>query len=83
MNIKDSEDPGKRVRSKKEIYILWLDLPQDWLVLNIDGAYKGTPWIDGGGGIIKDNRGVFQRAFAENFGICTAYKAEFRRPQLV
>ncbi|KAL2932186.1 hypothetical protein RDABS01_037596, partial [Bienertia sinuspersici] len=47
-------------------------------VLNSDGAARGTPGIAGGGGIIRDNRGLFQRAFSANFGVCSAYKAELK-----
>ncbi|KAL2941420.1 hypothetical protein RDABS01_029770 [Bienertia sinuspersici] len=46
------------------------------MVLNSDGASKGTPGPAGGGAILRDWRGGFKQALTANFGICTAYKAE-------
>lgn len=45
--------------------------------MNTDGASKGTPGPAGGGGVIRDTNGTFHLAFIANFGICSAFKAEF------
>lgn len=34
--------------------------------------------LEGGGGLIRDERGVFVKAFTANFGICTTFKAEIK-----
>lgn len=46
--------------------------------MNTDGSTKGCPGLAGGGGVLRDCRGGFIKAFAANYGVCTAYKAEMK-----
>ena len=64
------------VRRRNEVFIRWIAPPETWVTLNTDGAAKGQPGHAGGGGLLRDHRGVFLRGFAANIGICSAYKAE-------
>lgn len=64
------------INGRREVLIQWQAPPIDWATLNTDGASKGTPGPAGGGGVIRDCRGVFTRAFTANFAVCTAFKAE-------
>lgn len=56
------------------------------MALNSDGVAKGNPSIAGGGRILRDNKGLFVRAFNGRFGCCSAYWVErmavVRGPQL-
>lgn len=65
-------------RPKNETYIRWTPPHDGWYSLNVDGAAKGTPGPAGGGGIIRDHRGVFVSAFAASFGHCSAFMAEVK-----
>lgn len=61
---------------RREVLIRWLAPPSPWLILNTDGASKSPSQSAGGGGIIRDSRGMFIRGFSASFGSCSAYKAE-------
>lgn len=61
---------------RREVFIRWLALPASWICLNSNGASKGDTGLAGGGGIFRDFRGSFIRAYSTNFGTCLAYKAE-------
>lgn len=69
-------------RMRRQVFIQWKAPLPNCLVLNTDGASKGTPGRAGGGGIIRDCSGTFQRAFSANFGICTAFRAELKAVSL-
>ncbi|KAL2927300.1 hypothetical protein RDABS01_001729 [Bienertia sinuspersici] len=69
------ENPTQQ-QSKHTTLIHWIAPPSQWYALNTDGASKGTPGPAGGGGIIRDATGGFVCAFAANFDICSAYRAE-------
>ncbi|GJV20637.1 non-LTR retroelement reverse transcriptase [Tanacetum coccineum] len=56
--------------------IRWVPPPLDWVLLNTDGASRSNPGEAGGGGILRDSRGCFLRAFTENYGICTITRSE-------
>lgn len=62
--------------SRKEVLIRWLAPPTEWIMLNTNGAAKGTPGQAGGGGVLRDCSGRFVRGFAARFGVCNAFKAE-------
>ncbi|PWA45031.1 hypothetical protein CTI12_AA521190 [Artemisia annua] len=63
-------------KEKTEVLIRWVAPPVSWVLLNTDGASRGNPGEAGGGGILRDSRGYFLRAFTENYGICTVTRAE-------
>lgn len=44
--------------------------------MNTNGASKGDVGYAGGGGVLRDCRGSFIRAFSTIFGCCSAYRAE-------
>ena len=60
----------------REIFIRWLAPPGPWIILNTDGASKNPHQLAGGGGLLRDSRGMFIRGFSASFGSCSAYKAE-------
>lgn len=61
---------------KTEVLISWKSPPHNWFCLNTNGASKGAPGLAGGGGIIRDSRGIFIQGLVVNLGICNAYRAE-------
>ena len=63
-------------QGRQEVYIRWQAPPIGWFTINTDGAAKGSPGPSGGGGVLRDNRGMFLRGFAANFGMGSAFKAE-------
>ncbi|KAL2899374.1 hypothetical protein RDABS01_024456 [Bienertia sinuspersici] len=74
-NISD-ESSSAHTRHPTTQFIRWMAPYCDWMVLNSDGASKGTPGPAGGGAILRDWRGGFKQALTANYGICTTYKAE-------
>ena len=67
---------------RREVYVRWIAPPMDWIVLNTDGAARGCPGLAGGGGLLRDSRGIFVKGFAAHFGVCSAYKAELLAVEL-
>lgn len=49
---------------------------QGWMVLNSDGAAKGSPGSAGGGGLIRDHTRRLQIAYSMNYGSCRSFVAE-------
>lgn len=47
-----------------------------WLKLNTNGACKGSTWIAGGSGVMRDSRGNWCLDFAGNIGSCQVLGAE-------
>lgn len=64
------------IGQKEEVFVRWSHPPQDWYVLNVDGAAKGALGATGGGAIIRNHNGQFISALSANFGHCTSFKAE-------
>ena len=59
-----------------ERLIRWVRLGKGWFKLNTDGASLGNPGVAGGGGIIRNDAGIWVRAFARNIGNTTSFLAE-------
>ncbi|GJS86227.1 LURP1-like domain-containing protein [Tanacetum coccineum] len=74
--LKDDMRKQGCYKIRKEVFIGWITPPDGWVMLNTDGASRGNLGDAGGGGILRDDRGHFIRAFAENYGICTVTISE-------
>ena len=59
-----------------ERLIQWERPGRGWFKLNTDGASLGNPDAVGGGGIIRNDVGIWVRAFARNIGNTTSFLAE-------
>ncbi|KAL2920802.1 hypothetical protein RDABS01_012293, partial [Bienertia sinuspersici] len=66
------------IRIPQMINVRWIAPFDECFVLNTDGASKGTLGTAGGGGVIRDNRGIFYKGFSAHFGVCSAYRAELK-----
>ncbi|GJS34621.1 ALA-interacting subunit 3-like protein [Tanacetum coccineum] len=66
--LKDKLKNPSIYNEKREVFVRWVAPPLDWVLLNTDGASRGNLGEAGGGGILRDSRGCFIRAFAENYG---------------
>ncbi|MQL70341.1 hypothetical protein Taro_002661 [Colocasia esculenta] len=62
---------------KAPILVKWVPPSSDYS-LNVDGASKGNPGINGGGGCVRDSRGNLLCAFAFSYGIGSSIVAESR-----
>ncbi|GJX33253.1 non-LTR retroelement reverse transcriptase [Tanacetum coccineum] len=74
--LKDKLKNPSIYNEKREVFVRWVASSLDWVLLNTDGASRGNLGEAGGGGILRDSRGCFIRAFAENYGICTVTRSE-------
>lgn len=50
------------------VMVLWRSQSEHWVKLNTDGASRGNPWDSGGGGILRDQKGIFIQAYHAYFG---------------
>ncbi|KAJ0103257.1 hypothetical protein Patl1_03683 [Pistacia atlantica] len=58
--------------------VYWRKPAEGWIKLNVDGCCWGNPGSCGGGGVIRDVRGIFKGAFSSSFGHGTNNEAELR-----
>ncbi|XP_040990896.1 uncharacterized protein LOC121238113 [Juglans microcarpa x Juglans regia] len=73
MNVSIIKRP---VRSPR--IVVWEKPHSGWVKLNVDGSCKGNPGNCGGGGIIRDHKGVVQGAFSLLFGHGSNNEAELK-----
>ncbi|GKB51119.1 non-LTR retroelement reverse transcriptase [Tanacetum coccineum] len=74
--LKDKLKNPSIYKEKTKVFIRWVAPPLGWVLLNTDEVSRGNPVEAGGGGILRDSRGCFLRAFAKNYGICTVTRSE-------
>lgn len=68
--IVNKEQP---VVPRQETFIRWTQPHHGWMVLNSDGAAKGSPGPGGGGGSIRVHTGKLQIVYSVNYGACRAF----------
>ena len=56
--------------------IRWERPYRGWYKLNTDGSVIGNPRVAGGGGVLKDEAGVWVKGFARQIGRTTNFLAE-------
>ncbi|KAL0008067.1 hypothetical protein SO802_009569 [Lithocarpus litseifolius] len=57
--------------------VRWKKPREGWAKLNTDGASLGNPGRAGGGGVIRDHRGMWMKGFARKIGHATSLLAKF------
>ncbi|KAG7537137.1 Zinc finger CCHC-type superfamily [Arabidopsis suecica] len=69
---------GAQMNERVERLVCWRKPSVGWVKLTTDGASRGNPGLAtwGGGGVIRDEEGLWLGGFALNIGICTAPLAE-------
>lgn len=65
-------------RHQQEILITWSPPPNDWILLNTDGAAKDNPGLARVGGVFRDSWGNWIGGFAEKLVYCSSFKAELK-----
>ncbi|KAJ0029811.1 hypothetical protein Pint_13441 [Pistacia integerrima] len=58
--------------------VYWRKPAEGWIKLNVDGCCRGNPGSCGGGGVIRDVRGIFKGDFSSSFGHGTNNEVELR-----
>lgn len=54
----------------------WLLPPTSWFKLNSNGFSIGNPSLEGGGGLIQDDKGMWVKGYAKAVGVITSVAAE-------
>lgn len=54
----------------------WQAPKQGWVKLNTNGSSKENSGWSGGGGVLRDYRGLWISEFLAHFGFCSSMKAE-------
>ena len=60
----------------RSIQVRWTKPRLSWHKLNLDGSSIGNPGRAGGGGLIRDDKGVWVKGYARNIGHTTSVAAE-------
>ena len=60
----------------RSIQVRWTKPPLSWHKLNLDGSSIGNSGRAGGGGLIRDDKGVWVKGYARNIGHTTSVAAE-------
>ena len=56
--------------------VRWERLYRGWYKLNTDGSAIGNPGVAGGGGVLRDDAGLWVKGFARQIGHTTSFLAE-------
>ncbi|KAL3533888.1 hypothetical protein ACH5RR_007409 [Cinchona calisaya] len=64
------------IHNKEEMLLGWEFPRQAWVKLNVDGSAIGCPGSTGGGGLLRNDQGLWIFGFAVNIGKSTSLVAE-------
>ena len=69
-------------KAQLERLIRWERPYRGWFKLNTDGFAIGNPGPTGGGGILRDDSGIWVKGFARNIGTTTSFLAKLCAPEM-
>ncbi|XP_058099698.1 uncharacterized protein LOC131244045 [Magnolia sinica] len=58
--------------------IHWVRPPSNWVKLNIDGSARNNPGMSSGGGLVRNDKGMFLFGFFTGYGKGSNNNAEMR-----
>nr|POE88614.1 putative ribonuclease h protein [Quercus suber] len=56
-------------QTKTKIQVRWLPSPFNWFKLNSDGSSMGNPGLAGGGGLIQNEDGEWEKGYARAIAV--------------
>ena len=67
---------AKQTSNRRQIAISWCFPPPSWFKLNSDGSSLGNSGKEGGGGLIRNDKGEWLKGYARNVGYSTSVAVE-------